>query len=99
MPDPISILLVDDHADTNRSLMLLLTRRGYRVQSAVNIAEAMQRAGEEAFDVLLSDMSLPDGSGLDLLARLHAHPATLRRHHHQRVRHGRRCGAQPRRGL
>lgn len=66
----LKILLVDDHEDTNRSLVLLLGRRGYRVQSATSLAEANVRCDLEIFDVLVCDMNLPDGSGLDLLGQL-----------------------------
>ena len=74
MSDPLSILLVDDHEDTNRSLMLLLRRRGFQVKTAVDIAQAMELFGQESFDVLVCDMGLPDGSGLDLLPRLTNNP-------------------------
>ena len=50
--------------------MLLLKRRGYEVETALDIASALERAGGRQFDVLVSDMVLPDGSGLDLLRRL-----------------------------
>ncbi len=66
----LTVLLVDDHEDTNRSLVLLLGRRGYKVQSATSLAEARVSCGLETFDVLVCDMNLPDGSGLDLLAQL-----------------------------
>ena len=72
--DAIRVLLVDDHEDTNRSLSLLLGRRGYKVRSATSLDAAEQLAGQEPFDVIVCDMSLPDGNGLELLARLRATP-------------------------
>ncbi len=74
---PVRVLLVDDHADTNRSLVLLLSRRGYRVQAATSLAEARTLCDLEEFDVLICDMNLPDGSGLDLLPQLTARPPRL----------------------
>lgn len=74
MSEPLSILLVDDHEDTNRSMMLLLRRRGYQVKTAVDIAQAVEMFAQETFDVLVSDMGLPDGSGLDLLPKLAHNP-------------------------
>ena len=74
---PVKVLLVDDHADTNRSLMLLLGRRGYKVQSATSLAEARTLCDLETFDVLVCDMNLPDGSGLDLLPQLADRPPRL----------------------
>ncbi len=69
------ILLVEDHEDTNRSLTNLLRRRGYAVQSANNVQSALDLAATEQFDVLVSDIGLPDGSGIDLMQTLHAtHP-------------------------
>ncbi len=66
------ILLVEDHDDTNRSLTRLLQRRGYDVQSASTIDSALTLADQEDFDVLISDIGLPDGSGTELMAKLQA---------------------------
>lgn len=64
------ILLVDDHLDTLRSMHLLLTRLGYCVLSAENMTDALRLAEEEPFDILLSDIALPDGSGLELIRQI-----------------------------
>ena len=64
------ILVVDDHLDTLRSMKLLLTRLGYHVLSAENMTDALRIAEEEHFDILLSDIGLPDGSGLELVKRI-----------------------------
>ena len=64
----VRVLLVDDHEDTNRSLALLLGRRGYKVKTATSLAAAEVLCDLEPCDVLVCDMSLPDGSGLELLA-------------------------------
>jgi DNA-binding response OmpR family regulator len=64
------ILLVEDHEDTNRSLTNLLRRRGYHVQSALNLESALNLSAKEQFDVLVSDLALPDGSGIDLMQKL-----------------------------
>ncbi len=64
------ILLVEDHEDTNRSLTRLLRRRGYEVQSAASLQGALDLSAKEEFDVLISDLGLPDGSGIDLMQRL-----------------------------
>jgi HAMP domain-containing protein/signal transduction histidine kinase len=72
MPDrqALRILLVEDHEDTNRSLTTLLRRRGYQVHSALNFQSALDLSAKEEFDVLISDLALPDGSGIDLIKRL-----------------------------
>jgi CheY-like chemotaxis protein len=64
------ILVVDDHGDTLRSMKLLLKRLGYEVLAADNMTDALRIAEKEPFDILLSDIGLPDGSGLELLRRI-----------------------------
>ena len=66
------ILLVEDHEDTNRSLTNLLRRRGYQVQAAHSVKTALDLAATEQFDVLVSDIGLPDGSGIELMRMLHS---------------------------
>ncbi len=63
----VRILLVEDHEDTNRSLTKLLRRSGYYVQAAHSVQSALQLAANEKFDALVSDIGLPDGSGMDLM--------------------------------
>ncbi len=64
------ILLVDDNADTLKSLARLFGMRGYLVQSANSLRSALAIAAETEFDVLVSDIELPDGNGLELMSRL-----------------------------
>ena len=71
---PMRILLVEDHEDTNRSLTNLLRRRGYHVQSALTFQSAVELSAKEKFDVLISDLGLPDGSGIDLIQKLTSKP-------------------------
>jgi HAMP domain-containing protein/signal transduction histidine kinase/CheY-like chemotaxis protein len=71
---PMRILLVEDHEDTNRSLTSLLRRRGYHVQSALTFQSAVELSAKEKFDVLISDLGLPDGSGIDLIQKLASRP-------------------------
>jgi signal transduction histidine kinase len=66
------ILLVDDHADTLRALSRLLQRRGFKVTLAQNGGEALQLAAGNSFDLLVSDLGLPDCSGLELIAKINA---------------------------
>lgn len=64
------ILLVEDHEDTNRSLTTLLRQRGYTVDPAYDLRSALELAAKGEFDVLISDIGLPDGSGIDLMLTL-----------------------------
>jgi signal transduction histidine kinase len=68
----VRILLVEDHEDTNRSLTRMLRRRGYEVHTASDMRSALDLATSQQFDVLVSDIGLPDGSGIDLLKALRA---------------------------
>jgi CheY-like chemotaxis protein len=61
------ILLVEDHRDTLVVLAKILRMHGHEVATASTKAEALQRCQNEDFDILLGDIQLPDGSGLDLL--------------------------------
>ncbi|MBA3882528.1 MAG: response regulator [Chthoniobacterales bacterium] len=61
------VLVVEDHADTRAVLSALLNRCGCRIVTAKNITEARRRLEEMSFDVLLSDLALPDGDGIDLV--------------------------------
>jgi signal transduction histidine kinase len=68
----LRVLLVEDHEDTNHSLTRMLRRRGYEVHPAFNIRSALDLAASQEFDVLVSDIGLPDGSGTDLFRTLRA---------------------------
>ncbi|HEY6070191.1 MAG TPA: MASE1 domain-containing protein [Chthoniobacterales bacterium] len=69
---PLRILLVDDHQDTCVALERLLVRRGHLVAAAHNVRSAMEAACRNSFDLLISDIALPDGSGTELMSYLHA---------------------------
>jgi signal transduction histidine kinase len=66
------ILLVDDHLDTSVALEKLLTRWGHTVTAAQDMRSALTATEREEFDLLISDVGLPDGSGLELMTRLRA---------------------------
>ncbi|MFO0889420.1 MAG: PAS domain S-box protein [Isosphaeraceae bacterium] len=64
------ILLVDDHADTLDSMSRLLRLGGYDVLTASNVRDAMVKIETEDFDLLVSDIGLPDGSGHDIMRQV-----------------------------
>lgn len=66
----VSILLVEDHPDTARAMSKILKKRGYQVHSAPSMAQALHIADTTEFDLLISDIGLPDGSGLELMRAL-----------------------------
>jgi CheY-like chemotaxis protein len=61
------VLLVEDHTDSRGVFSLLLNRCGCRTVTAKNAHDARGRLEEMKFDVLISDLNLPDGDGLDLV--------------------------------
>ncbi|HYO29260.1 MAG TPA: ATP-binding protein, partial [Thermomicrobiales bacterium] len=67
---PVRVLLVEDHADTAKILVRLLRMDGSAVWWAGTVAAALEVAAAEPFDVVVSDLGLPDGSGHDLIRRL-----------------------------
>ena len=69
---PLRILLVDDHVDTCTALERLLVRRGHLVAAAHNVRSAMEAAAQSSFDLLISDIALPDGTGMELMSYLRA---------------------------
>ena len=64
---PLRVLLVEDNAPTLSALSRLLRRAGHEVRGASSLGEAREMMAEELFDLLISDLGLPDGSGLDLV--------------------------------
>jgi signal transduction histidine kinase len=71
------ILLVEDHADTLKVMRRLLETSGYFVVPAGTVADAVQAAKAQTFDLLISDIGLPDGSGLDLVRQIRQHQTNL----------------------
>jgi two-component system response regulator PilR (NtrC family) len=62
-----SILVIDDEADIRELLVLTLTRMGLDVDAAGTLAEARTFLGRRNYDLALTDMRLPDGTGLEVL--------------------------------
>jgi PAS domain S-box-containing protein len=70
VPGRLRLLIVEDHEDTARALSRLMTKAGYEVSIAGNVATALALAGRETFDLLISDLGLPDGTGYDVMTGL-----------------------------
>jgi PAS domain S-box-containing protein len=71
-PRRLRILVAEDHADAAEMIRLILETAGHQVKTAGAVATAIQAAEESTFDLLISDLGLPDGSGLDLIRELRA---------------------------
>ena len=66
----LNILLVEDHADTARVMSRLLKNLGHRVSIADTVGGALKTVEGDTFDVLLSDIGLPDGTGIELIRQI-----------------------------
>src|SRR5687768_409892 len=66
----LQILVVDDHRDTVEVFALVLRQRGHHAFTATSYSEALEMMRERSFDLLVADMELPDGDGLQLLPNL-----------------------------
>ncbi|HSI12845.1 MAG TPA: response regulator [Chthoniobacter sp.] len=74
-PNHLHILLVENHEDSRRYLAMYLEGVGHHVTTAATVGEALTAAPEGEYDVLLSDIGLPDGDGWQLLRDAHfSHP-------------------------
>lgn len=69
MAKPV-VLVVEDHAATSRGLKMFLEVSGYTVIVTSGVASAVALGASTEFDVLLCDLSLPDGTGWDVLEQL-----------------------------
>ncbi|MGD0388087.1 MAG: response regulator [Tepidisphaeraceae bacterium] len=67
---PLRLLVVEDHADTATMLAKLLGSAGYSVKTAASAAGALELASREPFDLLVSDIGLPDATGYQLMRQI-----------------------------
>jgi two-component system KDP operon response regulator KdpE len=67
---PVSVLVVDDEPQMQRLLTVLLKANGYRVSVAGTGSEGVALAAQRRPDVILLDLGLPDGNGLEVLKQL-----------------------------
>ncbi|PYK67989.1 MAG: hypothetical protein DME45_09275 [Verrucomicrobia bacterium] len=67
---PPHLLVVDDHEDTCTGLKMILERRGYDITVAYTADQAVEKARREKFDLLISDIGLPDRSGYELMQEM-----------------------------
>ncbi|WP_442887683.1 hybrid sensor histidine kinase/response regulator [Congregicoccus parvus] len=66
----LAVLLVEDHAPTRTVLRNMLKKRGHSVDAASTVAEALALAESRRFDLVVSDIGLPDGDGCTLMRTL-----------------------------
>jgi signal transduction histidine kinase/CheY-like chemotaxis protein len=69
---PRRVLVVDDHHDTCTGMKMMLERRGYDITVAYSADQAVEKARAQDFDLIISDIGLPDRSGYELMRELQA---------------------------
>ncbi len=69
-PSPLRIFVVENHRDSREYLQMYLEGRGHTVECAETVTEALAALPKAHWDVLISDIGLPDGDGWELLERL-----------------------------
>src|SRR5206468_4326075 len=68
-----AILVVDDEPSARTTLGLLLRKRSHRVTEVAGVAAALKALTDDAFDVIVTDLRMPDGDGLEVLRAAKAH--------------------------
>jgi PAS domain S-box-containing protein len=74
---PLRLLVVEDHGDMAEMMRVMLESEGHQVETAGDARTALQAACSGRFDMLISDLGLPGGSGLDLMRELRSRGITL----------------------
>ena len=69
---PPRVLLIDDDPGLPEVLELLLSREGYDAFHAATVKDGLDRVAAAAPDVVITDLKLPDGTGLDVIQRVHS---------------------------
>ena len=68
-----AILLVDDEPSARATMALLLRKRGHLVSEAADVGAAVKALADAVFEVVVTDLRMPDGDGLDVLRAAKAH--------------------------
>jgi CheY-like chemotaxis protein len=71
------ILVVDDHESARLGLQEMLKQHGYRVLAAASGKEALRFCEQEALDLVITDLAMPDLDGIELIRALHKSQSTL----------------------
>ena len=72
---PLTVLVIEDHPDQRELLAIVLQREGYRVITAANGLEALEKLEVENIQIALSDIMMPKMDGFELIKRIRTNPA------------------------
>ena len=73
MPTKVNVLIVDDESVVRQAFARILSSERCIVETVANGTEALQRMGEQAFDVVLLDLKMPGMDGLEVLRAIKDH--------------------------
>jgi two-component system response regulator PilR (NtrC family) len=73
----VNILIVDDDRSLRKMLAFVLAKEGYRVEEAVNGVDALKKLKGRNFDLVISDIRMPDLNGIELLKKIKTHDSEL----------------------
>ena len=71
----LSILIIEDHPDQRDLLAIVLQREGYKVVTAANGVEALEKLEQENVHIALSDIMMPKMDGFELINRIRSNSA------------------------
>ena len=71
---PLTVLVIEDHPDQRDLLAIVLQREGYRVVTAANGLEALEKLESENIQIALSDIMMPKMDGFELIKRMRSNP-------------------------
>src|ERR1051326_1774413 len=74
-PQSLTVLVIEDHPDQRELLAIVLQREGYRVVTAANGIEALEKLSTETVNIALSDIMMPKMDGFELINRIRSNPA------------------------
>jgi diguanylate cyclase (GGDEF)-like protein len=72
---PLTVLVIEDHPDQRDLLAIVLQREGYRVVTAANGVEALEKLGQQSVHIALSDIMMPKMDGFELINKIRSNPA------------------------
>ena len=73
-PPPLTVLVIEDHPDQRDLLAIVLQREGYKVVTAANGVEALEKLESENIQIALSDIMMPKMDGFELIKRIRSNP-------------------------
>jgi len=72
---PLTVMVIEDHPDQRDLLAIVLQREGYKVITAGNGIEALEKLAAEKVQIALSDIMMPKMDGFELIKRIRGNPA------------------------